>query len=215
MATDENNQKDWDALAKASMAEERDDTADEEFIEESSEQVATETGVAGVLDHPSYKALEEKLTAAEQQAHDNWDKAMRAVSELENIRKRTERDIANAHKFSIEKFAKELLPIMDSLEQAIAIPAEDAGQAMLEGVDLTMKMFLSTLEKFNIKQLDPVGETFDPNLHEAMSMQEDPDAEPNSVIMVFQKGYLLHDRVIRPARVVVAKGGSKKIDEKV
>lgn len=157
------------------------------------------------LEHLSYEELEEKLTLSEQSAHENWEKAVRAVAELDNVRRRSEREVQNAHRYSLEKFANGLLPVVDSLEQALQLADKSADAAMHEGLSLTMKLFLDVLEKFDVKQIDPSGEPFNPEQHEAMSMQESPDAEPNSVLMVFQKGYKLNDRVIRPARVIVAK----------
>ncbi len=157
------------------------------------------------LDHPSYPDLEEKLTLAEQKAHENWEKATRALAELENVRRRSERDVANAHKFSLERFANQLLPVVDSLEQAIQLADKEANSAMHEGLELTMKLFLDVLQKNQIEQINPEGELFDPQQHEAMSMQVAPGVAANTVLMVFQKGYKLFDRVIRPARVIVAK----------
>ena len=167
--------------------------------------VAPVDAVLGALDHPSYIALEEKLTLAEQQAHDNWDKSVRAMAELDNIRRRAERDVANAHRYSLEKFSEALLPVVDSLEQALQLADKEADASMREGLELTMKLFVGVLDKFEVKQLDPVGEVFDPQQHEAMAMQESADVAPNTVLMVFQKGYKLNDRVIRPARVIVTK----------
>ncbi|PWY55135.1 nucleotide exchange factor GrpE [Legionella qingyii] len=157
------------------------------------------------LDHPSYIELSEKLTLAEQQSHENWEKAVRAQAELENVRRRAEREVTNAHRYGVEKIITDLLPVIDSLEQALqlAVKAEDA--AMHEGLELTLKLFMDVLKKFEIQQIDPIGLPFDPQIHEAMSMQVVPDAEPNTVLAVFQKGYKLSDRVIRPARVVVSK----------
>lgn len=204
MASDENKPaKDWEALAQASdeQAQEQQENS------ESAQSVSEDADVAGILDHPSYRALEEKLTKAEQDAHEHWNSATRAMAEVENMRRRTTRDVENAHKYATEKFITELLPIIDSLEQALEAAGEgdDQLKAMREGIELTHKMFLSALEKFSVSTIDPVGETFDPNLHEAMSMQDAEGAESNTVLVVFQKGYQLHDRVIRPARVVVAK----------
>jgi len=160
------------------------------------------------LEHPSYEELEKKLLQSEELAHKNWDKAMRAAAELENIRSRSQRELENAHKYSIEKFAKELLPVIDSLEAALdAVDKTEGniGENLKQGVELTLKMFSDVMSKFNIEIIDPVGQPFDPEKHEAMSMQPSEQHEPNTVIMVFQKGYQLHQRIIRPARVVVAK----------
>lgn len=157
------------------------------------------------LDHPSYVALEEKLTLAEQKAHENWEKSVRALAELDNVRRRSEREVANAHRYGLEKFITSLLPVVDSLEQAIQLAEKEADAAMREGLELTMKLFIDVLQKNDVQQLDPIGLPFDPQQHEAMSILEAPDAAPNTVITVFQKGYKLNDRVIRPARVIVSK----------
>ena len=157
------------------------------------------------LDHPSYLALEEKLTLAEQQAHEHWEKSVRAMAELENVRRRADREIANAHRYGLEKLILSLLPVVDSLEQAIQLADKHNDMGMHEGLELTMKLFLDVLEKHDVCQLDPKGAVFDPQQHEAMTMQASADAANNTVLAVFQKGYVLNDRVIRPARVIVAK----------
>lgn len=143
------------------------------------------------------------------------DQAMRATADAQNIRRRAEKDVEKAHKFALEKFSKELLPVVDSLEKTIESSQAEEGEksALVEGVEMTLSILVSGLKKFNVEQVDPAGEPFDPELHEAMSMVDAPDAEPNSVIAVIQKGYTLNGRLIRPAMVMVAKGSSK-IDEK-
>ncbi len=161
---------------------------------------------SNALEHPSYPDLEEKLTLAEQKAHENWEKSVRAMAELDNVRRRAERDVANAHRYGLEKLISSLLPVVDSLEQALQLATQHADTAMQEGLGLTMKLFVDVLEKFDVQQLDPQGAAFDPQQHEAMSIQESADVPHNAVIAVFQKGYVLNDRVIRPARVIVAKG---------
>jgi molecular chaperone GrpE len=138
---------------------------------------------------------QEKLAQAREQV-------VRAHAEIENMRRRAEQDVAKAHKFALEKFAKDLLPIIDSLEQALANKTENT--PVVEGVEMTLQMFKSTLARFNVEQIDPLNEKFDPKLHEAMSMQPNPDVDPNTVIMVIQKGYTLNGRLIRPARVIVS-----------
>ncbi|MDF2530201.1 MAG: nucleotide exchange factor GrpE [Gammaproteobacteria bacterium] len=151
--------------------------------------------------------LKQELEAAKAKADENWDKALRAVAELENTKRRAEKDISSAHKFAIDRFAESLLPVVDSLEKALEVKADDneAVQSMHQGVNLTMKMLLDTLQKHGVQQIDPLGETFDPSLHEAMAMQDSSGTEPNKVLVVFQKGYLLNGRLIRPARVIVSK----------
>ncbi len=153
--------------------------------------------------------LRAQLEQAESKAEENWDQFVRAKAEMENVRRRAERDVQNAHKFAVEKLVGELLPVRDSLEMGIAA-ARDEGASLdklLEGSDLTLKMLSGVLSKFGVEVLDPVGERFNPEFHEAIAMQPGGDAEPNSVLQVIQKGYRLHDRVVRPAMVIVAQGG--------
>ncbi len=151
--------------------------------------------------------MEQELEAAKARAEENWNKVLRLKAEQENLRKRSQRDIENAHKYALEKFATALLPVVDSLEMGLAAAREsDDAEKLREGSELTLKMFLDVLEKFGIEQVDPTGEKFDPELHQAMSTQENPDAEPNTVLMTMQKGYLLNGRLLRPAMVIVAKG---------
>lgn len=168
---------------------------------------------AEALEQPSIGGLEEKLLLTEKQAHENWEKSVRALAELDNVRRRAERDVANAHRYGQEKLISSLLPVVDSFEQAVQMADKDANPAMYEGLQLTMKLFLDALEKQDVKQLDPLGEPFNPQEHEAMSMQDVPGSAPNSIIAVFQKGYKLNDRIIRPARVIIAK--PRPIDENV
>ncbi|KTD09060.1 Heat-shock protein GrpE(HSP-70 cofactor) [Legionella gratiana] len=195
--------KDWHQFKEQHLNEEQQSNdAQDESLEEALDLIEPQEAS---LEHPNYAELSEKLTLAEQQAHESWEKAVRAQAELDNFRRRAEREIANAHRYGVEKLISSLLPVIDSLEQALqlAIKAEDA--SMREGLELTLKLFVDALQKFEVQQIDPIGAPFDPQLHEAMSMQDAPDAEPNTVLAVFQKGYKLSDRVIRPARVVVSK----------
>ena len=158
----------------------------------------------------------ERLEDAEEAAGKAKGDLLRVQAEMQNLRRRTEQDIEKAHKYGQEKFSIELLSVMDNLERALDAASQqedEAVKAIYEGVDLTLKSFTDCFSKFEIESVDPLGEPFDPQLHQAMSMQEAPDAEPNTVISVMQKGYTLHGRVIRPAMVMVAKGPTPKIDE--
>jgi molecular chaperone GrpE len=151
--------------------------------------------------------LEEQLAGAQAQADEFKDRYLRSEAELENVRKRSEREVQKARKFALEKFAGDLLAVMDSLDMGVqAAKAEGSTvAAVTEGSELTLKMFIDTLTKHGVEQIDPTGEKFDPEEHEAMVMQPSADAEPNTVLDTFQKGYKLNDRVLRAARVVVAK----------
>lgn len=145
----------------------------------------------------------EDLAELQAKADENWERYMRAAAETENVRKRSTRDVENAHKFALERFGKELLGVKDTLEMGLA--AEGASvESLIEGSDATLKMFGSVLERFGIVEIDPAGEPFDPEFHEAISMQPSADVEPNSVLTVVQKGYTLNGRLLRPAMVIVA-----------
>ena len=162
---------------------------------------------AEAADQADAGKLAAELAAAVAEVESLKDQMLRIQADAQNVRRRAEQDVEKAHKFGVEKFANEMLPIMDSLERAIeAFGDDEALASMREGVEMTMNMFLSGLEKFKMEQVNPLGEAFDPALHQAMSMVEAADAAPNSVIAVMQKGYTLHGRLVRPAMVVVAKG---------
>ncbi len=151
-------------------------------------------------------ARDEQLAALEAKLR---DQALRAQAEIQNIQRRAERDVTQAHKFALEKFATELLAVVDNLERAIDTAAvEEPGvKALRDGVVLTHKLFIDALHKFQVEALNPVGEPFDPEWHQAVSAQPSASAEPNSVLQVLQKGYRLHGRLLRPAIVVVASAG--------
>ena len=163
---------------------------------------AEEAPVGDVRDSESdpIDALE-KATAA---ADENWAKYLRATAELENLRKRAARDVENARKFGIEQFAGELLSVIDSLEMGLEAASNATVESLLEGKQATLKLLHAALEKSGIELIDPEGEPFDPQLHEAMTMQVSETAEPGSVLAVIQKGYQLNGRLLRPARVIVA-----------
>ena len=145
--------------------------------------------------------LQEQVSKANEQV-------LRVQAEMQNVRRRTERDVGNAHKFALEKFVGDLLPVVDNLERALGtISAEDEAQkAVSTGLELTLKSFREVLEKFKIEVIDPSGQPFDAELHQAVSMVPNPDLEPNTVMDVFQKGYTLNGRLVRPAMVVVSQG---------
>jgi molecular chaperone GrpE len=143
------------------------------------------------------------------------DQVLRTHAEMQNLRRRMERDVENAHKYALEKFVGELLPVVDNLERSIQAMADVDGdfKAVSDGIELTLKSFQDVLARFKVEAVDPGGEAFNPDLHQAMSMLEVPDAKPNTVIDVFQKGYTLNGRLIRPAMVVVAKSAANNSSE--
>lgn len=152
-----------------------------------------------------------QLAVAQAEAAQAKDDLLRVQAEMQNLRRRTEQDIEKAHKYGNERFATELLSVMDNLERALTAASDNDDptvKAIYDGVDLTLKSFAEAFRKFNIEPVDPQGEPFDPQLHQAMSLQENAEVEPNTVIAVMQKGYTLHGRVIRPAMVMVSKAPS-------
>lgn len=153
------------------------------------------------------EALRVQLAEAEQKAADNWDKALRAAAELENVRRRVERESATLQKYALERILGELIAVNDSLELGLKAVAGENEETRkhLEGLQLTHKQFWATLERHGVSQIDPMGQPFNPDLHEAVSTQESAEVGPNHVVSVMQKGYRLHDRLLRPAMVVVSK----------
>lgn len=165
-------------------------------------------------DQPDMAAAQEEasdmqvqLEALNDELANARDQLIRAQADVQNIRRRAEQDVEKAHKYGQEKLVSDLLPVVDNLERALAaITADDEVlKSLVEGVELTLRSFQDTLQKHSIVALDPHGEPFDPQLHQAMAMVDAPDAEPNTVVNVFQKGYTLHGRLVRPAMVVVSK----------
>ena len=145
--------------------------------------------------------------SADEQIAGLKDQVLRSLAEMENVKRRAARDVENAHKFAVEKLIDDLFPVIDSLEKAIeTAAATDGAGAIAEGVELSMKLFIDTLGKSGVEQVDPLGEPFDPKLHEALTMVPNPDAEQNSVMDVMQKGYVLNGRLVRAAKVIVVKG---------
>ncbi|OGT73902.1 MAG: nucleotide exchange factor GrpE [Gammaproteobacteria bacterium RIFCSPLOWO2_02_FULL_57_10] len=150
----------------------------------------------------------QRLAQAETLIMHQKDEVLRVQAEMQNLRRRTEQDVEKAHKYGQERLSTELLAVMDNLERALQVTMDrddEAVKALLQGVELTLKSFVDCFRKFGIEQIDPLGEPFDPQLHQAMAMQENPNVEPNTVTAVMQKGYTLHGRVIRPAMVMVSK----------
>ena len=197
--------------------------SDEEILEQEtaaedvqSEETATDSTVDNSVDtEETIESLKLKLEAAENKATDNWDQLLRIKAEMDNLRRRSQRDLENAHKFAIEKFVGELLPVMDSMELGLDATAHESStiESLKEGTEMTLNMLKTALQKFNIVEIHPHGEQFDPALHQAMSIQESAEMEHNTVMAVMQKGYLLNDRLVRPAMVMVSKTPVKNSEE--
>ena len=167
-------------------------------------QASAHEGAPGSVD--SAPSVEEIIRLAEQKAEEHHDAWLRAKAETENVRRRAQEDIAKASKFAVERFARELLAVKDSLEAALAAEAPSV-ESMKAGSELTLKQLVAAFEKSNLTEINPVGEKFDPNFHQAISMVP-ADQEPNTVVTVLQKGYLIADRVLRPALVIVCQAKS-------
>ncbi|MCI0749318.1 MAG: nucleotide exchange factor GrpE [Nevskiales bacterium] len=154
----------------------------------------------------SLESLQARLAEAERKAVENWDKFLRASAEVENVRRRAERDAGALQKYALERILSELITVLDSLELGLKAAGENAdAKALTEGLQLIHKQFSNTLERYGISVIDPVGQPFNPDLHQAVSMVESAGAAPQCVLTVMQKGYRLHERLLRPAMVVVAK----------
>ena len=170
---------------------------------------------AGAQSEPTVEALQAEVEALKNELGQAKEQTLRAHADAQNARRRAEQEVQKAHKFGLEKFVNDMLPVVDNLERAIeASKAEGADlSTVVEGVELTLKSLLDGLHRHQVEQVKPTGEPFDPQLHQAMTTQEQADVEPNTVVNVFQPGYTLHGRLVRPAMVVVAKapeGGSKE-----
>jgi molecular chaperone GrpE len=165
----------------------------------------TESEAAAPADE--IEALKAKLAETEKTAAENWDKALRATAELENVRRRVQREADAQQKYALERILGELITVTDSLELGLKAVAGENEETRkhLEGLQLTHKQLWATLERYGVSQIDPQGQPFNPELHEAVSMLESADVAPNHVLSVMQKGYRLHDRLLRPAMVVVAR----------
>jgi molecular chaperone GrpE len=149
--------------------------------------------------------LNQALAQAQQQAAGHKDQYLRALADMENIRKRAQRDVENASRYGLEKFAVELLPVLDSLQGAVSNAARADAKSLVAGQEATLKLLVKAFEKLNIREINPAGEPFDPAVHEAVMAQDSATAEPNSVLQVVQPGFELGGRLLRPARVIVSR----------
>jgi molecular chaperone GrpE len=208
-AVSEQKQKSETASAEESQAQTKAQTQ---------EAAAQDTKVDTKKDQPEEKLdkkeqkavdkLRQELEETKNKADENWNEYLRACAELENTKRRMQRDIENAHKYSVEKFVVELLPVKDSLEMGLDASKEQNGniEKLVEGTELTLKMFNDAVGKFGVEVVDPIDQPFDPEFHQAMSMQESHLKPANTVLAVMQKGYTLNGRLVRPAMVIVSKG---------
>ena len=191
------------------MAEHKQEQAE---TAEETQQAQSEAPLEGTLEdeatvNEAEETPEDALVRLEEELVTARDDVLRAHADAQNVKRRAEQDVEKARKFALESFARELLAVVDNLERALEATAgqDEAVKPVTEGVELTLKSFLDALRKFNVEAVDPQGEPFDPNLHQAMSMVENSEVEPNSVIAVMQKGYTLNGRLLRPAMVMVSK----------
>ncbi|HET8706776.1 MAG TPA: nucleotide exchange factor GrpE [Pseudomonadales bacterium] len=179
---------------------------EEAMTPETEDSLEAQAGLESGADMSDAASLMAKVAELEAKLAEQSDGVLRVRAEMQNIQRRAEQDVQKAHKYALEKFANELLPVVDNLERAVdAAGDHEAANAIKEGVLLTLKIFHDTLKKFGVEAVNPVGEPFNPEMHQAMTMAPSNTAEPNSVLNVFQKGYTLNGRLLRPALVVVAK----------
>jgi molecular chaperone GrpE len=170
------------------------------------DEAIEEAAAVPEAEQASSEDITDPLAELQAKADENWERYVRAVAETENVRKRAAREVENAHKFALERFGRELLAVTDGLEMALAASENATIESLLEGSNATLKLLGSTMERFGVSAIDPEGEPFDPELHEAISVQPSETAEPGTVVAVMQKGYMLNGRLLRPAMVVVAEG---------
>lgn len=197
------------------MEQEKDTPESEEYsVEDLEVQSAAEDAdnqnagddPASNMDDASPEKLHLMLEDARAKADEHWEQVIRARAELDNLKKRHSRELENAHKYAIDKFVNEILPVKDSLELGLNAASDEGADLakLIEGTELTLKLFLDVMGKFGIEEINPVGEPFNPEFHQAMAMQPSDEAEPNTVLTVVQKGYTLNERLVRPAMVMVA-----------
>jgi len=190
-----------DAARAQTDAEQAPESVQETAAAQSAEEEAK-------LEAPSIEALEGEIAQLMAKVNDQAESVLRAQAEMQNVRRRAERDVENAHKFALDKFSSDLLPVVDSLERALDAAGQidnESVKGMKDGIELTLKMFVDTLAKHGVQQLNPTGESFNPEFHQAMTMVPHPEMAPNTVLDVLQRGYTLNGRLVRPAMVVVTK----------
>jgi molecular chaperone GrpE len=199
------------------MSKDQEQVGDQVVIDETAESGAeVESNQA---QSPAESQTPEELTLlledARAKADEHWDQLVRTQAQMDNLRKRQERELENAHKYALERFVNELLPVRDSMEMGLAAANDENATIdhLREGTALTLKLFADVMEKFNVVRIDPEGQPFDPELHQAMGMQPRSDVPPNTVVVVVQKGYTLNGRLVRPAMVMVSQAAPNQVDE--
>lgn len=204
MSVDENKVDPNEANSAAEAGQELYEDMQAQAAESESAEQASEAADQSEASSDDWKA---KALNLEAELANFRDAAIRAQAEAQNVRRRAEQDVEKAHKFALDKFVKELLPVIDGLEKTVEAEQQAGNEItpLREGVDMTLSMLLAGIKKFGVEQIDPIGKAFDPELHEAMTLIEVPGAEPNTVIDAMQRGYTLNGRLVRPAMVVVAK----------
>ena len=208
-------ERDVQAQQKDQQTEAVQPSADEQVRAEVEEDNGSETSADEGVAQRIYE-LEKALSDAQATISEQKDSVLRARAESENARRRAEAEVEKARKFALERFAGELLPVLDNLERALEVgdASNEQVKPLLEGVEMTLKSFVSTIEKFGLTPIDPQGENFNPEQHQAMSMQESADHQPNTVMAVMQKGYELNGRLLRPAMVMVSRAPAGGVDTK-
>ncbi|PLX63624.1 nucleotide exchange factor GrpE [Sedimenticola selenatireducens] len=199
------------------MSKDQEQVSDQAVIDETAENGAEvdSAQVQSTADAQTPEELTLLLEDARAKADEHWDQLVRTQAQMDNLRKRQERELENAHKYALERFVNELLPVRDSMEMGLAAANDENATIdhLREGTALTLKLFSDVMEKFNVVQINPEGQPFDPELHQAMSMQPRSDVPPNTVVIVVQKGYTLNGRLVRPAMVMVSQAEPGQVDE--
>lgn len=216
-ANAEQYQQQAEQAAKQQAAEEQaQEQAEQTLADEGQAETQDQTAATADAEMDRIAELELALSKAEAKVNEQKESVLRTQAEMENVRRRASQDVEKAHKFALEKFANELLTTVDNLERALqaADGKEDLDKNFLEGIELTYKSLTTTLDKFGVKAVGEEGESFNPDLHQAMSMQESQQHDNNTIIAVMQKGYELNGRLLRPAMVMVARNQQGNVDTK-
>ncbi|RXS44082.1 nucleotide exchange factor GrpE [Idiomarina sp. 29L] len=213
---DQQTEQNVDQTVEQQQAEQQAAQAAEDALQQDAAAAEAETAGTSADQTDKIAELELALSKAEAQVKEQRDSVLRTQAEMENVRRRASQDVEKAHKFALEKFANELLTSVDNLERALQLADQhdESSRNFIEGIELTYKSLTSTLEKFGVKAVGEEGEAFNPDLHQAMSMQESSEHSNNTIMAVMQKGYELNGRLLRPAMVMVARNSDSGVDTK-